>query len=162
MNKLLKNLLVSTALAGLLATAACESDIAARGNMPDAEKLAEIKPGASKAQVLQTLGSPTSTGTFDDKTWYYLGQLTEDYAFFQTKVLERKIVAITFDDKGQVAEVKNLNKDDSQNVQMVSRITPTVGRDQSLWSQIFNNLGKSPALPASTSGSGSTGSDSGL
>jgi outer membrane protein assembly factor BamE (lipoprotein component of BamABCDE complex) len=162
MTKLLKKLLISTAIASLLATAACESDIAARGNMPDPEKLAQIKPGTSRAEVLQALGSPTSVGTFSDKTWYYVGQLTEDYAFYPTKVLDRKVVAITFDDAGQVAEVKNLGKEDSQDVQMVSRTTPTVGRDQSLWAQLFSNLGKSPAIPASTSGSGSTGTDSGL
>lgn len=149
-------------MATLLATAACESDISARGNIPKPEKLAEIQLGASRDQVLQAIGSPSSVGTFDNKTWYYVGQLTEDYAFYATKVIDRKVVAITFDDNGRVAEIKNLGKDDSQDVQMVSRTTPTVGRDQNIWSQLFSNLGRSPAMPGATSGSGSTGSDSGL
>ncbi len=160
MTKTLKNILLSTAIASLFATTACESDIAARGNIPKPEKLAEITPGATRDQVLQAIGSPTSMGTFDNKTWYYVGQLTEDYAFYSTKVIDRKVVAITFDDSGRVAEVKNLTKEDSQDVQMVSRTTPTVGRDISLWNQIFSNLGRGAALPGGTSGSG--GSDSGL
>ncbi len=162
MTKTLKNILLSTAMASLLATAACQSDIAARGNIPKPEKLAEIQPGATRDEVLQAIGSPSSVGTFDNKTWYYVGQMTEDYAFYATKVIDRKVVAITFDDNGRVAEIKNLGKDDSQDVQMVSRTTPSVGRDISIWNQLFSNLGRGAAIPGATSGSGSTGSDSGL
>jgi outer membrane protein assembly factor BamE (lipoprotein component of BamABCDE complex) len=162
MTKTLKNILLSTAMTALLATAACESDIAARGNIPKPEKLAEVQPGASRDEVLQLIGSPSSVGTFDNNTWYYVGQLTEDYAFYATKVIDRKVVAITFGSDGRVAEIKNLGKDDSQAVQMVSRTTPTVGRDVNLWNQLFTNLGRAPAIPGATSGSGSTGgSDSG-
>jgi outer membrane protein assembly factor BamE (lipoprotein component of BamABCDE complex) len=162
MTKTLKNILLSTVMTALLATAACESDIAARGNIPKPDKLAEIQPGASRDDVLQAIGSPSSTGTFDNNTWYYVGQMTEDYAFYATKVIDRKVVAITFDDNGRVAEIKNLGKDDSQTVQMVSRTTPTVGRDVNLWNQLFTNLGKGAAIPGATSGSGTTSSDSGL
>ena len=158
MTNTLKNILLSTVMAALLATSACESDIAARGNIPKPEKLAEIQPGATRDQVLQAIGSPSSVGTFDNKTWYYVGQTTEDYAFYATKVIDRKVVAITFDDSGRVAEIKNLGKDDSQDVQMVSRTTPSVGRDVSIWNQLFSNLGRSPAMPGATSGS----TDSGL
>ncbi|MFN4282653.1 MAG: outer membrane protein assembly factor BamE [Alphaproteobacteria bacterium] len=154
----MKNLLISVSAAALLATAACSTDIAARGNMPTADKLAEIQPGATRDQVLQTIGSPTAMGTFDNKTWYYVGQLTEDYAFYQTKVIERQVVAITFGDDGTVAEVKNLTKDDSQDVQMVSRTTPSVGREINLFNQIFSNLGRGTMMP----GTSGTGSDSGL
>lgn len=147
-------------MASLLATAACQSDIAARGNIPKPEKLAEIQPGATRDEVLQAIGSPSSVGTFDNKTWYYVGQMTEDYAFYATKVIDRKVVAITFDDNGRVAEIKNLGKDDSQDVQMVSRTTPSVGRDINIWNQLFSNLGRGAAIPGATSGS--TGSDSGL
>jgi outer membrane protein assembly factor BamE (lipoprotein component of BamABCDE complex) len=156
---MLNRLLISTAIAALLATSACESDIAARGNIPKPEKLAEVQPGATRDQVLQAIGSPTSIGTFDNKTWYYVGQLTEDYAFYRTKVLERTVIAVTFDDSGRVAEVKNLSMEDSQNVQMVERTTPTVGRDISLFNQIFSNLGRGAAVPGTTSGGGA---DSGL
>ena len=158
MTNTLKNILLSTVMAALLATSACESDIAARGNIPKPEKLDEIQPGATRDQVLQAIGSPSSVGTFDNKTWYYVGQMTEDYAFYATKVIDRKVVAITFDDSGRVAEIKNLGKDDSQDVQMVSRTTPSVGRDVSIWNQLFSNLGRSPAMPGATSGS----TDSGL
>jgi len=156
---MLKKLVFFTSIAVLLATTACESDISARGNIPKPDKLAEIQLGATRDQVLQAIGSPTSIGTFDNKTWYYVGQLTEDYAFYQTKVLERTVVAVTFDDDGRVAEVKNLSKEDSQNVQMVARTTPTVGRDLNLFNQLFSNLGRGAAIPGTTSGSGS---DSGL
>ena len=47
MTKILKNILLSTAMTALLATAACESDIAARGNIPKPEKLAEVQLGAT-------------------------------------------------------------------------------------------------------------------
>lgn len=141
----------------LLGTAACSRDIAARGNVPKPDKLAEVQPGSSKEDVIAAIGSPSSVGTFNDKVWYYVGQTTQDFAFFPTEVLDRKVVAITFDADNRVAEVKNLNLDNSQDVQMVSRTTPTVGRDVNLFNQLFSNLGKSPAVPGMGGPSGPTG-----
>lgn len=127
--------------------AGCAAEINARGNSPTDEKLSQVAPGMSREDVMQVLGSPSTSSTFTDKAWYYIGQRTEDYAFYRPKVLERQVVVIQFDDFGRVEEVKRLEKDDGKAIEMVDRTTPSVTRDLSLMQQLFGNLGKSPALP---------------
>jgi len=145
------------AAAACLLVAGCAAEINARGNLPPEDKLSQVTPGLTRDQVLQILGSPSTMATFTDNAWYYIGQRTEDYAFYKPKVIDRQVVVVHFNDLGQVSEVKRLEKDDGKQIQMVERTTPTVSRDLSLMQQIFGNLGKSPALPGDTSGAGQSG-----
>ena len=135
-----------------LCIAGCAAEINARGNTPTDEKLSQVTPGMSREEVMQVLGSPSTSSTFTDKAWYYIGERTEDYAFYRPKVLERLVVVVEFDDLGRVEEVKRLEKDDGKPIEMVDRTTPSVTRDISLMQQIFGNLGKAPALPGSGGG----------
>lgn len=139
---------IMTALA-CLCIGGCAAEINARGNTPTDEKLSQVTPGMSREDVMQVLGSPSASSTFTDKAWYYIGQRTEDYAFYQPKVLERQVVVVQFDDLGRVEEVKRLDKNDGKVIEMVDRTTPAVARDLSIMQQLFGNLGKAPALPGS-------------
>ncbi len=77
------------ALISLLLLSACEPTMANRGNILDADKLAEIKPGEStREEVATKLGTPTQVSTFDDKTWYYMGRQTQQYSFLDPEVLQ--------------------------------------------------------------------------
>ena len=138
----------------------CAAEISARGNLPTEEKLSQVKPGLTRDQVVQILGSPSSMATFSDQSWYYIGQKVEDYAFYRPKVLERQVLVIQFDDNGQVSEVARLDKDQGKEIEMVDRTTPAVARDLSIMQQIFGNLGRVPALPGSGSGPGQSGTSS--
>jgi outer membrane protein assembly factor BamE (lipoprotein component of BamABCDE complex) len=150
MRKLKLHLLAATAC---LIVAGCAAEVNVRGNAPPDDKLSQVTPGMTREQVMELLGSPSSIATFTDQAWYYIGQRTEDYAFYKPKVIERQVVVVQFNDLGQVSEVKKLEKDDGKPVEMVERTTPTVSRDLSLMQQIFGNLGKSPALPGGGGGS---------
>lgn len=49
-----------------------------RGQRVDAEDLQQITVGVStRNDVSALLGSPTSTGTFDDENWYYISSVTQ-------------------------------------------------------------------------------------
>lgn len=155
----MKKHIIATLALGSLVIAGCAAEINARGNLPSDEKIAQVRPGLNREDVLQILGSPSTIATFTDRAWYYIGQRTEDYAFYHPKVLERQVVVVRFDDDGRVDEVKRLDKDDGKPIEMVERETPTVSRDLSLMQQIFGNLGRTPAVPGggSAPGSGSPG-----
>lgn len=141
-------------IAACLVLAGCAAEINSRGNLPPDDKLAQVTPGITRDQVMQILGSPSTVATFSDQAWYYIGQRTEDYAFYKPRVMERQVVVVQFDEQGRVAEVKRLDKEDGKPVEMVSRTTPSVSRDLSLMQQIFGNLGRSPAMAG---GGGSPG-----
>ncbi|MHA1600791.1 MAG: outer membrane protein assembly factor BamE, partial [Alphaproteobacteria bacterium] len=90
-------------LAGLLpvALSACEQTINVRGNLPEPEIVSKINPGVhSREDVASLLGSPSTISTFQDDKWYYISQRTTQFAFFAPEVLERKIIAMSFDTDG--------------------------------------------------------------
>src|SRR5579885_3212453 len=87
--------------------AACSPTISARGNLPTAEQLSQIKPGVTdKASVTALLGSPSSVATFDDTTWYYISQKSQELAFFRPEARDPEVVAVTFDKEGVVKDVR--------------------------------------------------------
>jgi outer membrane protein assembly factor BamE (lipoprotein component of BamABCDE complex) len=134
-------LIVAVALTGL--AGGCSTFVDQRGNLPDAEKVASIRPGVTtKDAVTQILGTPSSVGTFDDKTWYYISKRTEQWAFLAPKTVDQQVVIVDFDETGTVKDVRRAGLDDKREIQPVARATPTPGREMSFMEQLFGNLGR--------------------
>ena len=126
-----------------LGLVACASSFATRGHVTDEEDLATLTPGQTTlAEVQETLGSPSTTGTFNGRVWYYMMERTESLAFLKPKVVERQIVAIVFDESEVVADIVTYTEADGEEVQIVSRVTPTAGNELSLLQQLFGNIGR--------------------
>lgn len=123
--------------------AACSSRIDQRGNLPDPDVLANIEVGhVNKQAVQEMLGTPSSIGLFNGETWYYISQRTEKFAFFEPTVIDRKVIVIKFDDRGVVSEMTQLGLEDSREVEIVARKTPTAGNELSLIRQLLGNIGR--------------------
>src|SRR4051794_28802586 len=106
---------LALAIGGALVLAGCAKTIDQRGNLPADDKLAEIQTGvATRDDVIRLLGTPSSTGTFDDKTWYYISKRTEQFAFLQPELLDQQVVAIAFDENGTVRDLKRLGMADKR------------------------------------------------
>jgi outer membrane protein assembly factor BamE (lipoprotein component of BamABCDE complex) len=149
-------------LMALLATGGCawmpsvpgaslfESPRTIRGHQLDDETLAQITPGvSSRNDVESLLGSPSVTGTFDDSAWYYISGVTRQRPGRTLALEDQRVVAILFDGSGTVREVKRLGQDDARDVRVVSRVTPSPGNDRTLLQQLFGNLGRlGPGLGA--------------
>lgn len=115
------------------------------GNLIDPDVVATIEPGKQRRQdVIGLLGSPSALSTFEDDTWYYIGQKMEKYAFFKPNLLERRILIVTFDDNGVVQTTENLTQADANEINPSDRITPTEGRDLTVLQQLLGNLGRFP------------------
>jgi outer membrane protein assembly factor BamE (lipoprotein component of BamABCDE complex) len=128
-------------LCGSLLLAACQPTIASRGNIIDADALAEIKPGTTtREEVATRLGTPTSISTFDDKVWYYVGRETEQYSFLDPEVMKQQAVEIDFDDKGIVTAKNNLDLSKAADVDAEARSTPTYGQQYTIWRELLGDL----------------------
>jgi len=126
-----------------LTLAACTPSVDTRGNLADKVRLEQIQPGTStRDDVAAALGTPSTTGTFDPNTWYYIGARTEKTAFFRPDVVERKIVVVKFDEAGTVADVHELDQNAGKEVELVERTTPTAGRDMNFIEQMMSNVGR--------------------
>ncbi len=127
----------------ILATAACTARIDTRGNLPDADLIADLEVGhITKNQVLDLIGSPSSTAPFSGESWYYISERTETLAFFEPEVKERKVLVLRFDAGGVLKEMTALDLTDGRDIQLVERTTPTAGNEITILQQIFGNIGK--------------------
>lgn len=134
---------VALVVVAALMTGACSADLRARGNNPTDDRLAQIEPGTqTRREVASLLGTPSTTGTFDTETWYYISAQTRQYAIFKREELERRIVAISFDDSGIVKAIRELTLEDGRDIAMLDRETPTMGNEMGLLEQLMGNLGR--------------------
>jgi len=126
----------------ILAISACAPVKNTNGMFLDMDDVSTISEGTStRADVLQTLGTPTTTAVFDENTWYYIGQKTEKKAFMDPKVTDRRIVEVQFDEEGTVTRIAEVDGD-AIDVPINRRITPTSGHDLTFAQQLLGNLGR--------------------
>ena len=131
------------AAALLISAAACSPIVAIHGNFVDPERLEQVHEGISrKADIVDMLGTPTATGTFDPSVWYYIGQRTEKVAFFPPEVVDRQVLAMHFDEGGVLRKLEKLDVSAGQDVSLVERTTPTAGKDLSFLEQMVGNVGR--------------------
>lgn len=125
-----------------------------RGNKVDADQLKELVPGTStRADVTALLGSPTARAMFDDNTWLYVSEVTEPRIGRTQGVLSQNVVVVSFNDQGVLKDVQRLNQDDSIDVSVVARTTPSPGTEASFLQQLFGNIGRfNPVSTAPTPG----------
>jgi outer membrane protein assembly factor BamE (lipoprotein component of BamABCDE complex) len=129
--------------ATVLALAGCSNPVDQHGNLPDADKLAQIKPGSTdKATVTQLLGSPSTVAAFDANTWYYISQKTRVLVLNPPEVLDQQVLAIDFDDKGVVRDVEHRAMADGAAISPNPNATPAPGREFTFLEQLIGNFGK--------------------
>ncbi len=140
----LRRLALATALCGGLGLAGCAENYDHGYIAPD-NAVGQIEVGASREQVLLVLGSPSTTATIGSEAFYYISQKsTRAVAFLNQSVVEQKVIAVYFDDKGLVKEVGHYGLQDGKVFDYISRKTKTSGADYGLLSQI---LKANPANP---------------
>jgi outer membrane protein assembly factor BamE (lipoprotein component of BamABCDE complex) len=132
--------LVALAAAGL---AGCAATVDQRGNLPDKEKLAQIQPGATtRDEVVKILGTPSSTGVFDDKSWYYISRKTKQVSFLKPDVLDQQVYVINFDGRGVVANIDHKGLQDGRYIEPAPGATPAPGRELTFLEQVLGNVGR--------------------
>lgn len=121
--------------------AACAPTVQVHGYVPSDADLSRIRPGFDDTgSVEQILGRPSSNGILRDQSWYYVQSTVENYTYHAPKVIDRKVVAVNFNAKGVVADIKRYGLQDGRVIDLESRTTGTGGRQMSIVEQLFGNL----------------------
>src|SRR5690606_36034716 len=141
---MLRTKLLVAALSAASLTAACAPVVGQNGFQAIDARPGEIEAGTdTRESVLTKLGSPSTTSTFEgDNIWYYMSQVTEKYTYNRPQVTQRNITEITFNDAGQVENVRTLRLEDGQRIAMNRRETPTRGRQLTILEQLIGNVGR--------------------
>ena len=154
----MKNQIVRSLLAVcLLALSSCGPKVDNGGYVREGAIKDLITVGQSTHEDVKTkLGSPSSQSSFGDDIWYYISARKEAYLFLKPEVVQQDVVSITFDTKGVVSKIGNYNIDDSQDIELVKRTTPTEGHTLGFFEQVLGNVGRFNG-PGKDSGSAAPG-----
>jgi outer membrane protein assembly factor BamE (lipoprotein component of BamABCDE complex) len=129
-----------------------------RGNRVSAEQLGELTPGTStKADVSAVIGSPTARATFDDNTWLYISEVTQQRIGRTLGEIDQNVVVLNFDDKGVLTTIQKIDKDQGLPVNVVARTTPSPGTEASFLQQLLGNIGRFNPLGAAGPASAPSG-----
>ena len=147
---------LSVALVVAATLAGCASVRTHRGAVMDSQLVSAIQPGVdNKASVEKVLGRPSFTGQFTPDEWYYVSRDTAQFAFRNPRTIKQTVLLVRFDPAGNVTSVDRTGKELVLNVDPAKRKTPTLGRKQGFFEELFNNIGTvgAPGLPGSNNGS---------
>ena len=130
------------AVAAGLAMGGCAKTRDLQGYLVDETLVSAIQPGVdNKDSVQNTLGRPTFTGTFDQNDWYYVSRNTKNFAYSHPRLNAQTVLHVRFDSAGNVASVERKGMEQVVSIDPMTDKTPTLGRDKSIWDELFGNIG---------------------
>jgi outer membrane protein assembly factor BamE (lipoprotein component of BamABCDE complex) len=122
---------------------ACVHEVEQHGYSFEQNNMHSIKVGSSTVyDVMRDLGTPTSQSDYGDKIFYYISYKSEKVAFFDPKVIEQRVLAITFNNKGLVKDIAEHTIDDYKNIAFSKHKTELKGSTLTPMEQIMSNIGK--------------------
>ncbi len=140
-----------------------------RGQMVEKQDYDKLIPGTTtRADVTALIGSPTAKATFDDNTWFYIGEITAPVPLAHPKIEQQQVLVLNFDQGGVLRSLRRLDKSNAHNVAMVGRTTPSPGSDSTFMQQLIGNVGRYNPLSSlggdtlgGSGGAGGLGSNNG-
>ncbi|GAA5048143.1 outer membrane protein assembly factor BamE [Erythrobacter westpacificensis] len=125
-----------------LVLAGCSSITNHRGYINDEVLIASVQPGLDNRQSVRgTLGQPTMTSQFGDPVWYYVSSQTEQSPFRQPKIEEHSVLAVYFDEAGNVVSTDRSGMEQVVRISPDGDETPTLGRERGFLEDLFGNIG---------------------
>lgn len=126
----------------VLTLAACVERMRSHGYVPEAEDLDQITVGVdTKETVAEVLGAPSTAGITDDSGYYYVRSLVRHLGPTNPKVVEREVVAVTFDDAGVVQNIERYGLEDGRAVVLARRVTTNETGGNGILAQLLRNIG---------------------
>lgn len=145
-------------LSALLAAAGCSQFRDAQGYLGDTTLMSEIKPGTDNRQsVERTLGRPSFEAQWGAPVWYYISRETRQLAFRDPKLVKQDILAVHFDARGNVTKIERRGAEQVAQVSLAKDKTPTLGKERTIWQDIFGNIGQVGSVGAATGDQDNTG-----
>ena len=144
----------AVAVVSTMALAGCTtSEVFNQGYVVDQTALDLTPVGSSREQVMLSLGTPSTTATFDNEVFYYVSQKRVRGAMFmKPKLVEQTVLAVYFDEEGTVKQIANYTLQDGKVFDMISRTTPTGGVDKSFLAQIITGASDPTSIARSALG----------
>lgn len=112
-----------------------------RGAVIDERMISQVKPGMAAGQVIQILGTPSTTSTVGGDAWYYVSQRIErSFAFMPQNITEQRVVAVYFDKTRKVQRIAEYGMEDGKPINFLDRTTPVAGPEYHLLSSMMSKF----------------------
>lgn len=126
----------------LVVLTACTAQYRTHGYVPLEEDLLQIVPGVdTRGTVEDLVGVPSTSGTLNESGFYYIESEVRTFAWRRPEVVDREVLAITFDQAGVVENIERYGLQDGQVVPLARRITRSGDGDISFVRKLFGNIG---------------------
>ncbi|MXU65503.1 outer membrane protein assembly factor BamE [Oceanomicrobium pacificus] len=136
-----KSLLAATLLSGGL-LAGCAPTSQVHGFVPDRSLLQSLIIGVDTIESVETeIGRPSSAGILGDRSWYYVETRMEQYTYNAPRVVDRRVVEITFDQAGVIRGINEYGLEDGRIINLTTRTTEARGTESNILGEIFGNIG---------------------
>ncbi len=142
MIRLIHKLKAGTIAAVVLLIVGCAATFTNHGYAPTDAELDNILVGIdNRASVEETVGRPASTGVLSESSWFYVASKIRYFTYNKPKVIDRQLVAISFDKRGVVTNIERFTLEDGKVVVISQRVTETGIKGISAIAQILGNIG---------------------
>ncbi|MEE4347656.1 MAG: outer membrane protein assembly factor BamE [Paracoccaceae bacterium] len=132
----------SMAVLCIVALSACSPQFRNHGYVPNDEDLALITVGVdTRASVEEAVGAPAMSGVITDSATYYVQSRMRQFAWQAPEVVERQVLAISYDSAGVVTNIERFGLEDGQVVPISRRITGTSGTNESIIRRLIGSIG---------------------
>ena len=97
--------------------------------------------GTPRDAVEALIGVPTASGPFDNRHSIYVGELRQRRLFFPTRLVERSVVIISFDEEQRVRSARRQHFENPDKVDFESDFTSTEEVSVGILRSIFGGVG---------------------
>jgi outer membrane protein assembly factor BamE (lipoprotein component of BamABCDE complex) len=132
---------------GLAVLTACSATYRNHGYVPPDEDLQELVVGVdTRATVDDVIGPPSVGGVLGEGDYYYVRKQVREYGMFRPEVIDRQVLAISFDDTDAIANIERFGLEDGNIVPLSRRVTDSSVVENGFLRQLLSNIGNiSPA-----------------
>lgn len=124
------------------ALAACSPIYRNHGYAPTDAELEEIAVGVdTRETVAEVVGSPQASGVVNDDAWYYVASEWKTVGARAPEIIDRQVVAISFDAGGRVSNIERFGLEDGRVIALNRRVTDDNIKGISFIRQLLGNIG---------------------
>jgi outer membrane protein assembly factor BamE (lipoprotein component of BamABCDE complex) len=137
--KSIKSFLAFVALAAITA---CAATYSSHGYVPTDLEMENILVGTdTRSTVEEIIGRPSSTGVLSGGAWYYMSSRVKYNTYHKPEVIERTILAVSFDENDTVSNIEKFGLEDGKVITLSRRVTDSGVKGTNFFRQLLNNFG---------------------
>ena len=138
-----KRLAGALAVMALIVLGGCEAQYRSHGYIPPKEDLDKLVVGVdTRATVDDAIGPPSASGVLGSGDYYYVRSRFRQYGMAEPKIVDRTVLAISFNDNDTIRNIETFGLKDGYVVPINRRVTDSSVVGNGLLRQLFGNFGK--------------------